>query len=73
MHIDSSAFDSCVKPNSIKFSNTELENKQHQPTVCQSLLFVQPTQWFCCQVNSKAPKVGQVFQQSLSFVVLFVN
>ena len=60
-YIDSSAFDWCVKPNSINFSNTEPQNKQDWPTVCRSLLFVQLTLWFCCQANSKAPKVGQVF------------
>ena len=60
-HTDSSAFDWCVKPKSINFSNTELQNKPDQPTVCWSLLSVQPTLWFCCQVNSKASKVGQVF------------
>ena len=59
--IDSSAFDWCVKPKSINFSNTELGNKQDRPTVCRSLLSVQPTLWFCCPANSKAPKVGQVF------------
>ena len=42
-------------------ANTELQNKQVLPTVCRSLLFVQPTLWFCCRANSKAPKVGQVF------------
>ena len=41
-------------------ANTELQNKQDLPTVCQSLLLVQPTLWFCCQANSKAPKAGQV-------------
>ena len=59
--MDSSAFDCCVKPKLKKLSNTELQNKQDRPTVCRSLLFIQPTLWFCCQANSKAPKVGQVF------------
>ena len=60
-HTNSSAFVWCVKPKSINFSNTELQNEPDQPTVCRSLLSVQPTLWFCCQANSKAPKVGQVF------------
>ena len=59
--MDSSAFDCCVKPKLKKLSNTELQNKQDRPTVCRSLLFIQPTLWFCCQANSKAPNVGQVF------------
>ena len=73
-------------------ANTELENTQDLPTVCRSLLFVQPTFFsfflsffffffffffFSCQVNSKAPKVGQVFPYATcnnhSFVVLFVD
>ena len=58
-------------------ANTELQNKQDLPTECQSLLFVQPTLWFCCQMNSKAPKVGQVFPYTTcnnhSLVVLFVD
>ena len=58
---NSSAFDWCVKPKSINFSNTELQNKQDRPAVCWSLLSVQPTLWFCCQANSKAPKIEQVF------------
>ena len=58
-------------------ANTELQNKQDLPTVCRSLLFVQPT--LCCffQANSKAPKVEQVFSYATcnnhSFVVLFVD
>ena len=42
-------------------ANTGLQNKQDLPTVCRSLLLIQPTLWFCCQANSRAPKVGQVF------------
>ena len=42
-------------------ANNELQNKQDLPTVCRSLLFVQPTLWGFCQANSKAPKVEQVF------------
>ena len=40
-------------------ANTELQNKQDLPTICRSLLFVQPTLWFCCQTNIKAPKVDR--------------
>ena len=40
---------------------TQLQNKQDLPTVCQSLLSVQPTLWFCCRANNKAPKVVQAF------------
>ena len=59
MHIDSSAFNWCVKPKSTNFSNT---SKQTRSASSMSVLtFVQPTLWFCCQVNSKAHKVGQVF------------
>ena len=68
-------------------ANTELQNKQDLPTVCRSLLFVQPTLphygvrvLFCfvfCQANSKAPKAEQVFPHATcnnhSFVVLFVD
>ena len=58
-------------------ANNELQNKQNLRTVCRSLLFVQPTLWFCCQANSKAPKVGQVFRyvtcNNHSFVDLFVD
>ena len=58
----SSSFDWCAKPESINVSNTELQNKHDQQTVCRSLLSVlQPTWRFCCQANSKAPKVGHVF------------
>ena len=58
-------------------SNTELQNKQDLPTVCRSLLFVQPTLRVFYQANSKSPKVEQVFPYATcnnhSFVVLFVD
>ena len=59
-------------------ANTELQNKQDLPTVCWSLLFVQPTlRFFVCQANSKAPKVEQFFPYATSnnhsFAVLFVD
>ena len=36
-------------------------SKQTSSANNMSVLFIQPTLWFCCQANSKAPKVGQVF------------
>ena len=43
-------------------TNTEPQNKQDLPTVCRSLLFVQPTLKKICQ----APKVGQVARQMIT-------
>ena len=43
-------------------ANTELPNKQDLPTVCRSLLFVQPHYGFVAKrIAIKAPKEGQVF------------
>ena len=52
---NSSAFDWCVKPNSINFSNIELQNKQDWPTICQSFSY-NPHYGFVAKRIARFPK-----------------